>query len=79
MSDRTVDICDAGAQLSRLISRVERGERIVITRAGKPVAELRAPSNGKKRSKPLDDPLLRVDEYSYDGVLGPAADEDIVS
>lgn len=71
MSDWTIDIRDAKTQLSRLIARVEQGERVVITRAGKPVAELRPPGKVKKRSKLLDDPLLRVDEYSYDGPIGP--------
>lgn len=77
MSDRTVDIRDAKTQVLRLIARAERGERIVIVPAGKPVAELRPPRKVKKGSKALDDPLLRVDEYSYDGPIGPAADDDI--
>ncbi len=77
MSKRPVNIHDAKTQLSRLIARVERGERIVIARAGRPVAELRPPRKAKKRSSPLEDPLLRVDEYSHDGPIGPTANEDI--
>jgi len=77
MSNRTVDIRYAKTHLSVLIARVEQGERIVIARAGKPVAELRPVSRIKKRPKPLDDPLLRVDEYSYDGPIDAAADEAI--
>lgn len=65
MTDRTVDIHDAKTQLSRVIARVEQGDGIVIARAGRPVAELRPPRKLRKRSKPLDDPLLRVNEYSY--------------
>jgi prevent-host-death family protein len=34
------NITDAKATLSKLIERVERGEEIVIGRAGKPVAKL---------------------------------------
>lgn len=30
-------------------------------------------------SVPLDDPLLRVDEYRYDGAIGPTTDLDIDS
>jgi len=71
MSGKTVNIADAKRHLSRLIARVDRGERILIARAGKPVAELRSVRKIKKRSVPLDDPLLRVDEYSYDGPIGP--------
>ncbi len=35
-----VDVHDAETQLSRLISVVERGGQIVVTRYGKPVAKL---------------------------------------
>ena len=77
MSDRTVDIRDAMTHLLRLIARVEQGERVVIARAGKPVAELRPPRKVKKHSNPLDDPLLRVDEYSYAGPIRQAADDGI--
>ena len=77
MSEKTVNIHDAKTQLSRLIARVERGERIVIARAGVPVAELRSARKAKKRARPLDDPLLRVEEYCYDGPIGPTTNEDI--
>lgn len=77
MTEKIVNIREAKIQLSRLIAQVERGERIVITRAGKPVAELRPALKVKNRSRPLDDPLLRVEEYSYDGPIGPTANEDI--
>ena len=36
----TVNIHEAKTHLSRLIERVERGERVIIARAGKPVAVL---------------------------------------
>ncbi|HEV2270196.1 MAG TPA: type II toxin-antitoxin system prevent-host-death family antitoxin [Steroidobacteraceae bacterium] len=77
MRGKTVSIADAKTHLSRLIARVELGERIVITRAGKPVVELRPARKRKKRSISLDDPLLRVDEYSYDGPIGPTTNRDI--
>jgi prevent-host-death family protein len=37
---RTVNIYDAKTHLSRLLASVERGEEIVIARAGRPVARL---------------------------------------
>ena len=37
---RTVNVHDAKTQLSRLLEEVEAGERIVIARAGEPVAVL---------------------------------------
>ena len=79
MRGKTVDINDAKTHLPRLIARVGRGERIVIARAGKPVAELRPVRKLKRRSIPLDDPLLQVDEYSYDGPIGPTTNRDIDS
>jgi prevent-host-death family protein len=39
---RTVNVHDAKTHLSRLLEEVEAGEEIVIARAGKPVALLRA-------------------------------------
>lgn len=36
----TVNIYDAKTQLSQLINRVEKGEEIVISRHGRPVARL---------------------------------------
>ena len=77
MRDKTVNISDAKAHLCRLIARVERGQYIGITRAGKPVAELRPVRKVIKRAIPLDDPLLRVDEYSYDRPIGPTTQKDI--
>ena len=35
-----VNVYDAKTHLSRLLERVEAGERIVIARAGRPVADL---------------------------------------
>lgn len=40
MATLTVNIHDAKTQLSKLIERVERGEDVVIARAGKPVVRL---------------------------------------
>lgn len=36
----TVNVYEAKSTLSRLLERVESGERIVIARAGRPVADL---------------------------------------
>ena len=37
---KTVNVHEAKTQLSRLLARVERGEEVVIARAGRPVARL---------------------------------------
>lgn len=36
----TVNVYEAKTQLSKLLSMVERGERVTIARAGRPVADL---------------------------------------
>lgn len=79
MRGKMIDIHDAGTRLSRLLARVERGERIVITRAGRPVAQLLPVRKIRAHSIQLDDPLLRVDEYSYGGPIGPTTNWDIDS
>ena len=38
--ERTVNIREAQSHLSQLLAQVERGERVVITRAGQPIAVL---------------------------------------
>ena len=35
------DVSDAQHGLSKLLDRVERGEEVIITRGGKPIASLR--------------------------------------
>ena len=52
MATTTVNIHDAKTQLSKLIEKVERGEEVVIARAGKPVVkltQLKAEKKPKKR------------------------------
>ena len=77
MSETVVNIHAAKTQLSQLIARAEKGERITIARAGKPVAQLGPAPKAKRRKLPPDDPLLRVDEYAVDGPGGPLSARDI--
>lgn len=65
MNDRgPVNVHDAKTHLSKLLARVEKGEEIVLARAGKPVARLvpvaalrkpRIPGSMKARIKIADD------------------------
>ncbi len=66
----TVNVHVAKTHLSRLLQRVERGERITIARAGKPVAVIAPLPEAEPRPLSLDDPLLRVEEYAVDGPGG---------
>jgi antitoxin (DNA-binding transcriptional repressor) of toxin-antitoxin stability system len=71
----TVNVGAAKTQFSRLLARVEAGERIVIARAGYPIAELRAITHARPPRVPgmdrgrvvihdnFDDPLPDLEEY----------------
>ncbi len=75
MAETIVNIHEAKTHLSRLLARVEAGERIVIARAGNPVAELVRVTSIRPRRKPgmdrgkivihdnFDDPLPEFEEY----------------
>jgi prevent-host-death family protein len=71
-----VNVHEAKTHLSRLLAQVERGERIVIARAGKPIAMLepiphakppRVPGNDRVVIHPdFDDPILEFEpEYVH--------------
>jgi prevent-host-death family protein len=73
----TINIHDAKTQLSRLVARAERGERITIARAGRPVAELGPTPRAQKMALPPDDPLLNLGTFAVDGPGGPLSNEEI--
>lgn len=77
MKTTTVNVHDAKTQLSRLVARAEKGERITIARAGKAVAQLGPISRPRRRASHRTDPLLQVDEYSFDGPVGKLTNRDI--
>ena len=72
----TVNVHEAKTQFSRLLHRVESGERITIARAGKPVAELTPIVHQPMQRRPIgidkgkvfiqddwDDPLPEFEDY----------------
>jgi prevent-host-death family protein len=73
----TVNIHEAKTHLSRLLERVRRGERIIIAKAGKPVAVLQAIDEKPRRRVPgmdrgrviihpdFDDPIPEFDPDYY--------------
>ena len=50
----TVNLAHAKAHLSELLDKVEAGEAVIITRHGRPAAQLRSVARSK-RLLPLDD------------------------
>lgn len=77
MSDTVVNIHAAKTQLSQLVARAERGERITIARDGKPVAQLGPARRSKRAALPPDDPLLNLGEFAVEGSGGKLTNAEI--
>jgi prevent-host-death family protein len=77
MAEFTINIHAAKTQLSQLIKRAERGERITIARDGKPVAQLGPAPRRKAMSLSPDDPLLNLDTFAVEGTGGKLSNADI--
>jgi len=77
MSDKPVNVHAAKTRLSQLVARAERGERILIARNGKPVAQLGPAPKAKRAGLPPDDPLLNLDDFAIDGAGGILTNTDI--
>jgi prevent-host-death family protein len=77
MDRPVVNIHAAKTRLSQLVARAEKGERIILARNGKPVAQL-GPAPRLQRSKiSPDDPLLNLDSYAFDGPGGKLSNKEI--
>jgi prevent-host-death family protein len=77
MASETVNVHDAKSGLSRLLARVERGDRITIARAGRPVARLVPIQNTGSKKLPPEDPLLNLGDFAVDGPGGDFSNADI--
>ncbi|MPY89161.1 MAG: type II toxin-antitoxin system prevent-host-death family antitoxin [Luteitalea sp.] len=77
MPETVVNIHAAKTQLSQLVARAERGERITIARAGKPVAQLGPAPRRTRRALPPEDPLLNLDEFAIEGAGGKLTNAEI--
>jgi prevent-host-death family protein len=72
-----VNIHAAKTGLSRLIKRAEKGERITIARAGRPVAQLGPAPQRERLELSPDDPLLNLDTFALTGPGGKLTNADI--
>ncbi|MEA3211736.1 MAG: hypothetical protein QOE70_4793 [Chthoniobacter sp.] len=77
MAETVVNIHAAKTHLSQLVARAEKGERITIARAGKPVAQLVPAPKAKRCKLPPDDPLLNLDKFGFDGPGGKLTNKEI--
>ena len=72
-----INIHAAKSGLSRLVARVEKGERIIIARAGRPVAQLVPPPRPNAAGLPPSDPLLNLERFAVAGPGGKLSNVDI--
>lgn len=77
MDEKIVNMHAAKTRLSQLVARAEKGERILIARAGKPVAELGPVRRPRRATISPEDPLLNLDRFAVDGPGGELANEEI--
>lgn len=62
-----VNVHEAKTHFSKLLARVEKGERITVARAGKPVARLIPADPPSSGALPPEDPLLNLDKFGFEG------------
>ena len=67
MGKTLINVHEAKTHFSKLLARVERGERITVARAGKPVARLVPMDQHSRQALPADDPLLNLDKFGFNG------------
>ena len=77
MSETMVNVHEAKTHFSRLLARVENGERITVARAGKPVARLVPAHAAASGGLPSNDPLLNLDKFGFDGPGGALSNAEV--
>ena len=77
MSKTMVNVHEAKTHFSKLLARVEKGERITVARAGKPVARLVPAHATAPGGLPPNDPLLNLDQFGFDGPGGSLSNAEV--
>ena len=72
-----VNMHAAKSGLSRLVKRVEKGERITFARAGRPVVQLVPVQRQARFRLPPGDPLRNLDSFAVSGPGGKLTNEEI--
>lgn len=73
---KTVSMLEFRRNARRALEAVRRGERLLLTYRGQPIARLE-PVRPEPSDVPEDDALLRVDDFAVDGAGGPLPNEEI--
>jgi antitoxin (DNA-binding transcriptional repressor) of toxin-antitoxin stability system len=71
---RTITMLELRREAGRWIDAIRRGERLLLTYRGQPVARIE-PVRDPGGDVPEDDPLLRVDDFAVDGPGGHLTNE----
>ena len=77
MSRTVVNVHEAKTHFSKLLARVEKGERITLARAGRPVARLIPAEPSSRGGIPAEDPLLNLEHFGFDGPGTPLSNAEI--
>lgn len=73
---KTVTMLEFRRDARKALAAVRRGERIVLTYRGRPVAQL-GPVAVSERELPPHDSLRRLRDYTFDGPRSPLSNTDI--
>jgi prevent-host-death family protein len=73
---KTLSMLDFRRNAKRILDAVRRGERLLLTYRGQPVARIE-PVSPEAAPVPADDPLLRVDDFAVDGPGGTLRNAEI--
>ncbi len=76
MNYESVNIHEAKTNLSKLLAAVEAGERVIISRAGKPIAQVTAYRKPQKKNKVSRVPGALKGYFQYgDDVMDPLPED----
>ena len=76
LMSRTLSLLEFRRNAKRALDAVRRGERLVLTYRGRPVARLE-PVRPETDAVSNDEPFLRIEEFAVDGPGGRLANRDI--
>jgi antitoxin (DNA-binding transcriptional repressor) of toxin-antitoxin stability system len=72
---KTITMLELRRDTRRALEALKRGERLILTYRGVPVARLE-PVTAPTAEVPEDDPLFRVDDYAVDGPGGTLSNDE---